>query len=190
MSIQFSFLNNHGREIADIVTSLRIIIIVQIINLSFFLKHKFSYNTILMLLLLGWITDTLDGRLARTDKSDKISWFGRNERKIDLFLVGTAHLYISRFVVINEFILYLMAIIGLIAFLLMFLRGESELFLQMMYISIICGFIIVKSILENQYIWIPTLIFLLSVIVFNWENFRGKVYYFISLGTKKIMKEL
>jgi phosphatidylglycerophosphate synthase len=186
MSIQYTFLNNHGRAMADFVTLLRILIVVQIINLSLFLQHQFSYNTILLMILLGWITDVLDGKLARIDKSETISWFGRNERKIDLCLIGTAHLYISRFVVINEYLFNFMALSGLIAFVMMFFFGESEVFMQMIYITTICGFIIIKSILENQYIWIPTLIFIFSLIVYNWDDFRKKVLYFIYLGTKKL----
>lgn len=170
---------------ADVCTALRIGICIQIVILSLFSPGEYSYNTILQLLLLGWITDVLDGKLARFDKSTIPTWFGRNERKLDIILVGTAHLYLSRFVVLNPYLFYSIAILGIIAFVRMIFQGETELFLQMVYISLVCGFILIRAIIENQYFWIPTLIFLLSLMVINWMRFIDDAQYFLSLGARK-----
>ncbi|MCY3410242.1 MAG: hypothetical protein INQ03_01270 [Candidatus Heimdallarchaeota archaeon] len=186
ITTNFSFLNEHGREIADIFTGIRIILILEIINLSIFFIQPYSLNTILIILLLAWVTDVLDGLFARQDRNKLSTWFGRNERKIDLILVAAAHLYLAQFIIINIYLYYIVGFLGFIAFVQMIKNGETELFYQMIYITIICGYIIIEAILINQYIWIPTIFFLIFLIIFNWENFKAKVIYFISGGSIRI----
>ena len=185
MNFYHAQLVNHGRTMADTLTFVRIIIIFQIINLSLISLRNFSYNSILALMLICWITDILDGRAARYDRNDKQTWFGKNERKVDLIVVGAAHLYLSRFVIVSDFIFYFMAILGFIAFLQMVRLGDTELLLQMIYITLVSGYIIIMCIIEGYMLGIFTLFFLITVIIVNWDKFRDNVLYFISLGRVK-----
>jgi phosphatidylglycerophosphate synthase len=170
---------------ADVLTFVRMVIVFQIISLSLFLPHGFSYNTILSLMLIGWITDILDGRAARYDKNEKQTWFGQNERKVDLFMVGAAHLYLSRFVIVSDFVIYLMALLGFIALLQMVRMGDTELLLQMIYITLVCGYIIIMNVVNGDTLGIIALLFLLTVIIVNWDKFKDNVLYFVSFGRIK-----
>lgn len=184
VSHKYTFLNNHGREMADMLTGIRIFIVFLIIYLSFFSSIPYSYTTVLTWILLGWITDVFDGRLARSDKTflmDNPSWFGRNERKVDLFVVGGAHLYLSQFVMINPFIIYAIGGLGLLSFLQLYRTGDTDLLSQMLYITLVCGYIIIKSFSEEPFIGTVTLIFLIGLIVVTWDTFKGRVFYFLSL---------
>lgn len=182
MSTPNTFFSDHGRELADFFTFVRVLIIFQILYLSSFQVQQFSFYTIQFWLLCGWITDVLDGRLARLDKNTTSTWIGRNERKFDLIMIGAAHYYLSQFVTVNTVIIYLMGFLGLVAFIQMYRTGDTDLLFQMAYIAIICGYIVIINMIQGQLIGYITMAYFIALIIVNWSTFKPRVIYFVTLG--------
>ena len=76
---------------ADALTLTRgILISITLIILAIFRVR--SYEVVLALVFIGWMTDWHDGRLAR--KSNQQSWVGRDEVTMDLVMGMSAAIYI------------------------------------------------------------------------------------------------
>lgn len=46
-------------------------------------------------ILLGWTTDTLDGHIARLDRSGRQTWFSRNDVTVDTIFVVSSLFYLT-----------------------------------------------------------------------------------------------
>ncbi|UCD37455.1 MAG: CDP-alcohol phosphatidyltransferase family protein [Fidelibacterota bacterium] len=80
--------------IADILTFIRFFIALSIIFVSL-TRGQDGLHTALLLLLLGWMTDTVDGQLARRDPGAKHTWIGDNDIIVDVLLALSILIFFS-----------------------------------------------------------------------------------------------
>jgi len=81
------------KTFADVLTSLRVLIGFLLVLLG--LKEGQSGLPLAsLLLLLAWITDLLDGPLARLDKVRPTTWIGQRDLEADLIGAGGLWLYL------------------------------------------------------------------------------------------------
>lgn len=179
-----NLVSEYGNLLADTLTFSRIAIIASLGYLSITSLHHHNFNFLLFWITIAWLTDVLDGIFARAGNSSEISWFGNNERKIDLLLAFVAHLYVLRLSYIHPYINYGLFALLVVAFIQMMRSDEKDIFLQMIYIATVYGYIIIRSIVIHQYMWIGTVLFLLILVIADRHEFAKRVKYFLSLGTR------
>jgi hypothetical protein len=96
------------KSFADLLTSIRALIVPILIWLGFN-QGESALNTIVLLMLISWISDYFDGLFARKHPFEKQTWIGAHDLQIDV-LVGSSlliYLTVSGFVAINIAMLYL-----------------------------------------------------------------------------------
>jgi len=107
-----------AKTVADILTATRLLLAIFILLLGLFVGRE-ALGTVMMVHLLAWTTDILDGRLARRDTSGKSTWWDDKDFPIDALLVLALFLYLtlSGFLLPGFAIVYLsLAIILLLLF--------------------------------------------------------------------------
>jgi cardiolipin synthase len=73
----------HARPIADLLTISRFLLGVILVILGFTHAEE-GLSLAVILVLLSWLTDILDGRLAGRDPDKNITWVGRHDAEADL----------------------------------------------------------------------------------------------------------
>ncbi len=73
----------HGRKFADLLTLSRAILGFTIAGLGLS-RGSEALPSAISLVLLSWVTDTLDGPLARSDSEGSVSWIGKHDAEADL----------------------------------------------------------------------------------------------------------
>lgn len=73
----------HGRLLADVLTLSRVLLAV-LLALVGWLRGPAGLPMALTVLLLSWLTDLLDGPLARRDANPQPTWIGRHDAEADL----------------------------------------------------------------------------------------------------------
>ena len=67
-----------ARYIADAMTALRLVIAALIVLLGM-LRRRAALEVVMLASLLGWTVDTLDGHVARRDRSGRRTWLSDND---------------------------------------------------------------------------------------------------------------
>ena len=80
--MKFDF--QHTKYIADLLTLARFVLGLVLAILGIANAAPEGLQLAVMLVLLGWLTDLLDGRLARRDLDARETWLGRHEAEADL----------------------------------------------------------------------------------------------------------
>jgi len=99
---------SRAKTVADILTATRLLLAIFILLLGLFVGRE-ALGTVMMVQLLAWTTDVLDGPLARRDTSGKSTWWDDKDFPIDALLVLALFLYltVSGFIVAWFSIIYL-----------------------------------------------------------------------------------
>ncbi len=82
----------HTRPIADGLTLLRSLLGVALAGLSTAGKNTLSMAVLLV--LSAWISDFLDGPLARHDTDHSVTWIGRHDLEADMTAAGGTWIYL------------------------------------------------------------------------------------------------
>jgi phosphatidylglycerophosphate synthase len=82
------------RVLADIATALRLVLSAFIVYAGLAYGQD-AFGLVVVVVLAGWTLDTLDGHLARAAGGSEPSWWGRNDRYIDVVLVLAGSLYLT-----------------------------------------------------------------------------------------------
>lgn len=82
------------KVIADLLTYSRLVIAMSIIIVGITMGRA-GLSTALLLLLIGWLTDAVDGTLARRDTQSKQTWIGDNDIIVDVLLASSMIVYFS-----------------------------------------------------------------------------------------------
>lgn len=85
---------SRAKTVADILTATRLLLAIFILLLGLFVGQE-ALGTVMMVHLLAWTTDILDGRLARRDTSGKSTWWDDKDFPIDALLVLALFLYLA-----------------------------------------------------------------------------------------------
>ena len=79
---------------ADLLTASRLILSAVILRLGF-TAGAGALDTVTLCILLGWTTDTMDGHVARRDRSGRQTWLSRNDVTVDTIFVVSGLLYLA-----------------------------------------------------------------------------------------------
>lgn len=82
------------RILADLLTASRLVFSSLMIWLGI-TRGADAFPDITWLLLAGWTTDSIDGYLARRDKSGRQTWLGCNEVTVDAIFLVSSFLYLA-----------------------------------------------------------------------------------------------
>ncbi len=96
-----------GKDIADLLTLSRVFIAAVILVAAWTRDQQYLVPVVL-LTMVGWTTDILDGRLAGADAAPRKSWIGDHEFIADMLMVyaGMAYFMFAGFVPVLPFALY------------------------------------------------------------------------------------
>jgi phosphatidylglycerophosphate synthase len=110
-----------AKTMADILTATRLLLAIFILLLGLLVGQE-ALGTVMMVQLLAWTTDVLDGPLARRDASRKSTWWDDKDFPIDALLVFALFLYLT----VSEFIQQWFAIIYLAVAATLTIRFRSQ----------------------------------------------------------------
>ena len=82
------------KHLADLLTLSRLLLSLAIILLGMRWGEK-TLPTAVMVALLAWMTDTLDGPLARRARPQRTTWIGEQDFPIDVFMVMALLSYLA-----------------------------------------------------------------------------------------------
>lgn len=167
------------KRVPDLLTLSRGLIAAAIFSLGF--VGKSALPTVLLLTMLGWTTDILDGRLARRYKTIP-TWVGEKEFAFDMLMVfsGLCYLVLSRFIPFVPAVIYTMVAAAFIAY----FRSKM---VTMSFATPVVALPLVVAYFEapNALIWY--VVWIVAALVFDWRRFKGVILEFIE-NTRKLAK--
>ncbi|MHA2090796.1 MAG: hypothetical protein ACW98K_08045 [Candidatus Kariarchaeaceae archaeon] len=180
-----TFFEVYGRPLADFFTTSRVIIAGFVFVNTGTSSISYNWAIILLLLVIMWFTDALDGAFGRRSQDPEVSFLGRHEREIDLIYVISIHSAVTTFYQIPMLINLLLFFLASMALLQMIKSEGNLIFLQMLYISIIYGIIVVNCIIEKELFLLVNLLYVLMTLFLSWNDFIRKIKHFLSSGSKE-----
>jgi phosphatidylglycerophosphate synthase len=142
----------------------------------------------LLLLLLGWGTDTLDGQLARRVPDRQPSWIGDNDIVVDVLLSFS----IMFFFTLGGYIPVLLAVfclIYLIAVIFVF-HGWT---LYAIFVGISYGSVLIVSLLHSPRFFLVFMLYIAIMLITTWthcwENIMSFFTGFKSIETRQAQKK-
>ncbi len=162
-----------AKTVADILTATRLLLAIFILLLGLFVGRE-ALGTVMMVLLLAWTTDILDGPLARRDTSGKSTWWDDKDFPIDALLVLALFLYLT----VSGFIVLWFSIIYLSLGIILILRFRS----QQVAMSFMAPILALNLYLAFRHvpIWgFTTVAWCTVALIFNWPRFVYVVESFI-----------
>ncbi|MHA2169911.1 MAG: hypothetical protein ACXAB7_08465 [Candidatus Kariarchaeaceae archaeon] len=187
MNHQMTFVQHYGRPLADFFTLSRCIIAIIVFTSVVVISDSISYNwsIILGLLVIMWFTDALDGALGRRSISSQVSFLGRHEREIDLLYIMSIQIAVNSFYELIWIINFGLIVLALVALIQIITSEGNVIFMQMVYISIIYGLVLVRCIAEREIFLLVNATYVLITLFLSWDDFSKKVRHFISRGSRE-----
>ena len=159
-------------ELPDILTASRGIIAVVIALLG--LMGPRALETVVVLTVIGWTTDILDGRIARHYHKPE-TWIGEREFAFDMIMVlgGLCYLVLAGFVPIPPAAAY----VGVATVFVIYFRSKM--------VTMSFAFPIVALPLVISYFYAPRAAWIfigwiIAALLFDWKRFKGVVLEFIA----------
>ncbi len=154
------------------MTVSRGLIALAIFSLGF--VGRSALNAVILLTMLGWTTDILDGRLARKYKTDS-TWVGEQEFTFDMLMVfaGLCYLVMSRFIPFIPALLYVAVAAAFIAY----FRSKS---ITMSFAFPVVALPLIVAYFESPGAAIWYAGWIVAALIFDWKRFKGVVREFIN----------
>jgi len=162
-----------AKTVADILTATRLLLAIFILLLGLFVGRE-ALGTVMMVQLLAWTTDILDGPLARRDTSRKSTWWDDKDFPIDALLVLALFLYLT----VSGFIVPWFSIIYLSPGIILLFRFRS----QQVAMSFMAPILALTLYLAFRHvpIWgFTTVTWCIVALISNWPRFVYVVESFI-----------
>ena len=166
-------------KVPDLLTASRAIIALAIVSLG--LVGAQALETVILLTLLGWTTDILDGRFARRYKKET-TWVGEREFVFDMVMVfsGLCYLVMAGFIPFTPAAIYVAIATVFIAY----FRSKS------VTMSFACPLVALPLIVAYfnapRAAWLFIIWTCLAILV-DWRRFKGVVLEFIE-NAKELQK--
>lgn len=160
------------KRVPDLLTASRGIIALAIFSLGFVGAR--ALETVVLLTMLGWTTDILDGRVARRYKKEA-TWVGEREFIFDMVMVfaGLCYLVMAGFIPVTPAIIY----VAVAAVFIAYFRSK------MITMSFACPLsalpLIIAYFNAPRAAWIFT-VWMCSALLFDWRRLRGVISEFIA----------
>lgn len=178
------------KKLADLLTASRALIAILIVALS--LKGKGALPLVILLIILGWTTDILDGRLARRARSDSspqpgsgenTTWLGEHDFLLDMIMVFASLVYLTA----SGFIELQLALgYTLVAAIFILWSSGSKSITELFAFPVVALPLIIAY-QEASWAAYVYLIWILLALIFCWERFSGVVREFIA-GMRRLRK--
>jgi len=171
------------KRVPDLLTLSRGLIAAAILALGFAEKFGLlaasALPAVLLLTMLGWTTDILDGRLARRFKKTP-TWVGEKEFAFDMLMVfsGLCYLVLSGFIPFAPAIIYTMVAAAFIAY----FRSKM---ITMSFATPVVALPLIVAYFEAPNVLVWYIVWIAVALVFDWRRFKGVVLEFIA-NTKKL----
>ena len=165
------------KRVPDLLTLSRAFIAAAILSLGVVegldLLARSALPTVLLLTMLGWTTDILDGRLARRYKKTP-TWVGEKEFAFDMAMVfsGLCYLVLSGFIPFIPAIIYVMVAAAFIAY----FRSKM---VTMSFATPVVALPLIVAYFEAPHALIWYVVWIVAALVFDWRRFSGVVREFI-----------
>ena len=165
------------KRIPDLLTMSRGLIAAAIFSLGLVerldLLVTSALPTVLLLTMLGWTTDILDGRLARKYHKPP-TWVGEKEFAFDMAMVfsGLCYLVLSGFIPFVPAIIYVMVAAAFIAY----FRSKM---VTMSFATPVVALPLIVAYFEAPHALIWYVVWIAAALVFDWRRFSGVVREFV-----------
>jgi len=167
------------KRVPDVLTLSRGLIAVAIFSLGF--VGRDALPTVLLLTMLGWTTDILDGRVARRINKPP-TWVGEKEFAFDMLMVfsGLCYLVLSGFIPFLPAIIYTMVAAAFIAY----FRSKM---VTMSFATPLVALPLVVAYFEAPHALVWYIVWIAAALVLDWRRFKAVVLEFIE-NTRKLAK--
>ncbi len=162
-----------AKTVADILTGARLLLAIFIFLLGLFVGRE-ALGTVMMVQLLAWTTDVLDGSFARRDASGKSTWWDDKDFPIDALLVLALFLYLT----VSGFIAPWFSIIYLSLAIILLLRFRSQQ-VAMSFMAPILALTLYLALREVPIWGLTTIAWCVMALVTGWPRFVYVVESFI-----------
>jgi len=164
---------SRAKTVADILTATRLLLAIFILLLGLLVGRE-ALGTVMMVHLLAWTTDVLDGRLARRDISGKSTWWDDKDFSIDALLVLALFLYLT----VSGFVVPWFSIIYLSLAILFVFRFRSQQ-VAMSFMAPILALTLYLALCEVPIWGLATIAWCVVALVTGWSRFVYVVESFI-----------
>jgi phosphatidylserine synthase len=164
------------KRVPDLLTFSRGVIALAIFSLGF--AGKEALEAVIVLTMIGWTTDMLDGRLAR--KYSKAStWIGEREFTFDMMMVFSALCYLTmaEFVPLSIALPYVMVAAACVAY----FRSKS---VTMSFAFPVVALPLFVSLYAAPRAALLYGLWIVAALLLDWTRFRGVVREFIANARK------
>lgn len=167
------------KTIADMLTYTRLILGLLIIGVAL-TRGAEGLSLALLLLLLGWGTDTLDGQLARRVPDRRHSWIGDNDIVVDVLLSFSIMFYFT----LGGYIPVLLAVFCLIYLIavIFVLQGWT---LYAIFVGISYGSVLIVSLLHSPRFFLVFMLYIVVMLITTWSHCWENIMSFFT-GFKSI----
>lgn len=158
-------------RIPDFLTMSRGFIAAAVLSLGF--AGEEALEAVILLTMLGWTTDILDGRLARKYNKPP-TWVGEKEFAFDMAMVfaGLCYLVLSGFIPFLPAVIYVMVAAAFIAY----FRSKM---VTMSFATPVVALPLVVAYFKAPHALIWYVIWIAAALAFDWRRFAGVVREFI-----------
>jgi phosphatidylglycerophosphate synthase len=159
-----------AKQVADLFTFGRLAI-AAIIAYVGFLCGKEGLPLVAMLLLLSWMSDSVDGPLARRSRVQYQTWIGDHDLEVDMVVAGglLAYLVQAGFVALWAGISYTVLWAGILW------AGRSNRSLGMLFQGPVYGYFLWKALLLAFVSGVLLLVWIAAAIIITWPKFPGEI---------------
>jgi phosphatidylglycerophosphate synthase len=170
------------KKLADLLTASRALIAILIVALS--LEGKKALPWVILLIIVGWTTDILDGRLARRARGegssqtgvDENTWLGEHDFLLDMILVFSSLIYLTAAGFIG--VPFALGYTLVAAIFILWASGSKSV--TELFAFPLTALPLIIAYQEVPWAAYMYLIWILLALVFCWERFVGVVREFIA----------
>jgi hypothetical protein len=117
-----AFRARHARPLADLLTASRVLLAVYLAALGV-TRGTEAVPVAVLTVIVSWLTDLVDGPLARWDPDPRISWVGEHDAEADL----TTSLGVTAYLVLSGYVSPWIAAVLVAALLLVWILHSHQL---------------------------------------------------------------
>lgn len=157
----------HTKPVADLLTLSRFGLGIVIAIVVFF-RSAAGLHLVVLLVLISWLTDIMDGRLARRDPDAGDTWLGRHEAEADL----STSLGVTVFLVFGDYIPFWLGIIILLVLPAVWLLHSHQLAWPLYALPYVILLIVTFNV-SSTLAWLM-IIYLLITLVIQYPRLSGE----------------
>ena len=159
-----------SKQVADFLTGVRGLIAVMIAWAGV-TKGRDGFPLAAWLLLVAWVTDGLDGPLARRSRRQYRSWLGEHDLQIDMAVAIGLFIYLMA----AELITPLTAVSYILIWAIIFARWGQNRSLGMLVQAPIYGWFIFIALRDEREIGLYLVAWIAGLILITWPRFPNQV---------------